>query len=118
MINLYNKYLASKKINISQLSKDIFDKRRQININANGIYAPKKNGTLDIDLFSDKSCTVFVSLAENFACVTKATNNVEEILGYSQEKLYGKNIKLIIPQFIAEIHDEILLNFVKKSSTL
>jgi hypothetical protein len=38
-----------------------------------------------------------VSLAQKFACVTKTTKNVEEIIGYSQQFLLGKNIKIIIP---------------------
>ncbi len=59
---------------------------------------------------------VFVSLAEKFGCVTKTTDNVEEVLGYSQSFLTGKNIKIIIPDFVADVHDDILRNYIKKST--
>ena len=83
MIDVYNRYLAALKINISQLSKDIIDNRRNVQLNQPGAKAAIKLQTPQVNLFSDQSCVVFVSLAQKFACVTKTTNNVEDILGYS-----------------------------------
>jgi hypothetical protein len=69
-----------------------------------------------LNLFDSKSCVVFVSLAEKFACVTKATNGTEALLGYRFTQLKDKTVNQIIPLSIAAIHDNILHNFVKKST--
>jgi hypothetical protein len=57
-----------------------------------------------------------VSLAENFGCVMKATNTVQEVLGYSFAELAHKNISIVMSSSIGEIHDLLLENYVKKGA--
>jgi hypothetical protein len=47
--------------------------------------------------------------------VTKSTKNVRRVLGYAFEDIYNQNIKIIMPESIAAVHDFILENYVKKS---
>jgi hypothetical protein len=68
-----------------------------------------------LEIFSEKSCVVFVSLAEKFACVTKATKNVNKVLGYTFEELNNQNIKIVMPASIAALHDQFLEKFIKNS---
>ncbi len=58
---------------------------------------------------------MFVSLTEKFACVTKATKNLQNMLGYSIEEIADKNVKILMPASMAEKHDFFLQNFIKNS---
>ncbi len=69
-----------------------------------------------MQLFSDIACVVFVSLAENFGCVMKSTKNVRDVLGHSFADLARQNINIIMSSSIAQIHDQLLENYIKKGA--
>jgi hypothetical protein len=64
-------------------------------------------------MFSERSCVIFVSLAERFACVTKATQYTEAVTGYKNSYLRNQNVNTIIPQSIAPFHDQLLRNYIR-----
>jgi len=45
--------------------------------------------------------------------ITFASKTIQQVLGYTPESLFGKNVSIIMPKYFAERHDEFILDYLE-----
>jgi len=68
-------------------------------------------------LFSKDAALVVVNISDEIGKITKVSNNMPNVLGYSSHTLIGMSINGLIPLTIREIHDDIVKNFINNFSS-
>lgn len=73
----------------------------------------QKAGNLNEIIFAPNTVTFAVSSApETLGQIVKASNGVTKLFEYSSNELIGKNINTIMPQVIADKHDDYLVTYL------
>ena len=68
-------------------------------------------------MFSKDAALVVVNISDEIGKITKVSNNMPNVLGYSSHTLIGMSINGLIPLTIREIHDDIVKNFINNFSS-
>lgn len=61
----------------------------------------------------DNSTDLFI-FADQRANIIDCSSKCEDITGYEKKELIGKNIKIIIPDHIAIVHDDFVKSFIEE----
>ncbi len=54
---------------------------------------------------------------KNIGVVKYSNRRVYELIGYSRSNLLGQNINVVMPRFIANLHDDVLRNYLELSES-
>ncbi|EAR87456.2 hypothetical protein TTHERM_00062660 (macronuclear) [Tetrahymena thermophila SB210] len=77
----------------------------------------KRNNEFDT-YFNSDYCSVFVSLTNKLGQIKQVSTNFEKIVPVLNNKeIVGKNISVMQPSLISEVHDKILIKYLNKSVT-
>lgn len=63
---------------------------------------------VEIDLFSDQSCIVFITLLKPLGYIKRTTTTFKKLFGQTAEEVVDKSCNIIMPENIGKHHDRFL----------
>jgi len=73
----------------------------------------------NLNLYNERNITMHISMSkERLGRITYVSPNVAETLGFQQQNLVGRNLNVLVPGFMQETHNKLLVDHLNRVSDI